>query len=231
MGVSVVNPVLATHPSCQRACSEKDNRYTLPTISFYSVLSGDAVQIIKGRLQQESFVRSNFFDLRPPGISPSLLVIHNISLPPGEFGGNGIASLFTGNLNPNDHPFYADIAHLRVSAHCVVSRDGSLVQYVNFNDRAWHAGVSVFQGQSNCNNFSIGIELEGTDTLPFSDAQYATLIPLSAAIMQHYPDITLGRIVGHSDIAFGRKTDPGEAFDWCRYRQELVEYRNNHGIN
>lgn len=189
------------------------------------------MQIIKGRLQQESFVQSDFFDQRPDGVQASLLVIHNISLPPGEFGGQGIEALFTGKLNPNDHPFYAEIAHLRVSAHCVVSRSGNVVQYVNFNDRAWHAGVSVFQGQTNCNHFSIGIELEGTDNLPFTDAQYAKLIPLSAAIMQQYPSITLGRIVGHSDIAFGRKTDPGKEFDWCRYRQELVKYRKNNGVN
>ena len=189
------------------------------------------MQIIKGRLQQESFVKSDFFDERPKGVQPSVLVLHNISLPPGEFGGKGIEELFTGTLNPNEHPFYAQIAHLRVSAHCVVQRNGDVVQYVNFNDRAWHAGLSVFQGQTNCNNFSIGIEIEGTDTLPYTEAQYAKLIPLSAAIMQQYPDITLGRIVGHSDIAFGRKTDPGEAFDWCRFRQELVKYRKNHGVN
>ena len=124
-------------------------------------------------------------------------------------------------LNPNEHPFYKEIAGIRVSAHCVIYRTGEVEQFVPFNKRAWHAGFSTFQGRSRCNDFTIGIELEGTDTLPYTDAQYEQLSKLSKFILQQYPQISLGRIVGHNDIAPGRKTDPGVAFDWPRYRQSL----------
>ncbi|MDB2330897.1 1,6-anhydro-N-acetylmuramyl-L-alanine amidase AmpD [Alteromonas sp.] len=161
------------------------------------------------------------YDERPAGAEVSLLVIHNISLPPSQFGTSGIRQLFTGTLNPSEHPFYKDIAGLRVSAHCVIYRTGKVEQFVPFNARAWHAGVSTFQGVSRCNDFSIGIELEGTDTLPYTDEQYQTLSEVSNFIRSHYPRITLGRIVGHNDIAPGRKTDPGCAFDWARFRTSL----------
>jgi AmpD protein len=150
-----------------------------------------------------------------------LLVIHNISLPPSQFGTSGIRDLFTGKLDPNAHPFYKEIAGLRVSAHCVIYRTGEVEQFVPFDKRAWHAGVSIFQGITRCNDFSIGIELEGTDELPYTDEQYHALTALSEFIIKHYPRISLGRIVGHNDIAPGRKTDPGVAFDWARYRVNL----------
>lgn len=151
-----------------------------------------------------------------------MLVIHNISLPPSQFGTSGIRDLFMGELDPTAHPFYQEIAGLRVSAHCVIYRTGKVEQFVPFNERAWHAGLSTFQGKSRCNDFSIGIELEGTDTLAYTNEQYAALTELTEFIVKHYPDITLGRIVGHDDIAPGRKTDPGQAFDWARYRKSLT---------
>ena len=167
---------------------------------------------------------SPFFDERPDENNVSVLVIHNISLPPGQFGTQGIEQLFTGTLDPKEHPFYAEIAHLRVSAHCVIRRDGRVEQYVPFNKRAWHAGVSSFRGREKCNDFAIGIELEGTDELPYTTEQYQALEAVSEQIISLYPGITLGRIVGHNDIAPGRKTDPGVAFNWAGYRQALSKY-------
>lgn len=160
---------------------------------------------------------SPHFDERP-NMPISLLVIHNISLPPGEFGGNAIRDFFCGRLDASEHLFFQQIAALRVSAHAVIYRTGEIEQFVDYAKRAWHAGVSSFQGQSRCNDFSIGIELEGTDSLPYTDAQYRGLIALTRSLQQQYPLITIGRIVGHNDIAPGRKTDPGFAFDWCRFR-------------
>ncbi|WP_371190241.1 1,6-anhydro-N-acetylmuramyl-L-alanine amidase AmpD [Thalassotalea ponticola] len=151
----------------------------------------------------------------------SLLVIHNISLPPGQFGGPYITDLFMGRLNPAEHDYFVDIYQLKVSAHVLVRRDGSVIQYVPFHKRAWHAGVSCFQGREKCNDFSIGIELEGTDTAPYTDAQYASLATITQAIQAHYPDITEQRITGHCDIAPGRKTDPGQSFDWHCFRRTL----------
>ena len=151
----------------------------------------------------------------------SLLVVHGISLPPGEFGGPWIDDLFLGRLDPTAHPYFTSIHQLRVSAHCLIRRDGELVQYVPFGARAWHAGVSSWEGREACNDFSIGIELEGTDEQPYSDAQYEVLSGLSRTISRHYPAITAQRIVGHCDIAPGRKTDPGDSFEWQRYRQML----------
>lgn len=157
---------------------------------------------------------------RPQG-EVSLLVIHGISLPPGEFGGPWIGDLFLGRLDPEAHPYFASIASLQVSAHCLIRRDGELVQFVSFNERAWHAGVSEFAGRSACNDFSIGIELEGTDTSGYTEEQYRQLVAVSRCLMCHYLDITPERIVGHSDIAPGRKTDPGPGFDWALYRAML----------
>jgi AmpD protein len=151
----------------------------------------------------------------------SLLVVHGISLPPGEFGGPWIDDLFMGRLDPEAHPYFAGIHQLRVSAHCLIRRDGELVQYVPFGARAWHAGISRWEGREACNDFSIGIELEGTDELPYSDVQYEVLAGLSRTISRHYPAITAQRIVGHCDIAPGRKTDPGGSFEWQRYRKAL----------
>jgi len=163
---------------------------------------------------------------RPDG-EISLLVIHNISLPPGQFGGQGIRRLFTNCLDPDEHPYYREIHQLEVSAHLLIGRDGELTQFVPFDRRAWHAGRSCFQGREACNDFSIGIELEGADDIPYSEQQYAALIGVTRALMGAYPDIGPQRICGHSDIAPGRKTDPGPAFDWRRYRRALSAYQES----
>ena len=175
-----------------------------------------------GILKQADFVPSPHFNSRPANCEINLLVIHNISLPPGQFGGPFIEDLFTGNLDKEVHPFFEEIHQLQVSAHFLIRRDGKVIQFVPIQDRAWHAGLSSFQGQGNCNDNSIGIELEGTDDIPYSEAQYSALIELSEAIVEACPGITLGRIVGHQDIAPGRKTDPGSAFDWALFRSRLV---------
>jgi N-acetyl-anhydromuramoyl-L-alanine amidase len=174
-----------------------------------------------GLLARARQVLSPHFDARPPGSVPDLIVIHGISLPPGEFGGAFIDQLFTGNLDPQGHPFFRDAARLRVSSHVLIRRDGSIVQYVPFQARAWHAGESQYEGRSVCNVFSVGIELEGTDDLPYEDAQYESLSHLIRALLAAYPSLSSKRIVGHSDIAPGRKTDPGGAFDWQRLRRSL----------
>jgi AmpD protein len=161
-------------------------------------------------------VRSSNRDARPPGIAITLIVVHGISLPPGEFGGEGIAKLFANRLDPRGHPYYASIAHIKVSAHFLVRRDGELVQFVGCNDRAWHAGASSWEGREGCNDFSIGIELEGTDDVPYTAAQYTRLARLVRALRRTYP---ITDIAGHSDIAPSRKTDPGPAFDWPRLRR------------
>ncbi len=145
-------------------------------------------------------------------------MIHAISLPPGQFGGPGIEQLFTNRLDPAAHPYYREVAGLRVSSHFLVRRDGSLVQFVACGRRAWHAGVSVWQGRERCNDFSIGVELEGTDEQAFEDAQYTRLVALTQALRGRYPVTDLA---GHADIAPGRKTDPGPYFDWARYRGAL----------
>ena len=160
-------------------------------------------------------------DERPGDSGISLLVIHNISLPPGEFGGPWIDKLFTNTLAADAHPYFNDIAALEVSAHLLIERDGTVAQYVSFLKRAWHAGASCFDGCERCNDYSIGIELEGADEVPYTDAQYAALASVAEGILHTYPDITPGRIVGHSDVAPGRKTDPGPAFDWARFRTLL----------
>ncbi|MBT0585545.1 1,6-anhydro-N-acetylmuramyl-L-alanine amidase AmpD [Alteromonas oceanisediminis] len=165
---------------------------------------------------------SPFADERASSTEPNLLVVHNISLPPGEFGGDDVERLFLGTLDAKKHPFFAEIAHLTVSAHLFIRRDGELIQFVPLTRRAWHAGVSSFQGQVKCNDFSIGIELEGTDVTPYTDTQYEVLTAVTQAIQAAYPAISLGRIVGHNDIAPGRKTDPGASFDWARFRQTIM---------
>jgi AmpD protein len=165
---------------------------------------------------------STHWDQRPEGTPIDLLVIHNISLPPGEFGGPWIDDLFLGRLDPLAHPYFALAAAARVSAHLLIRRDGHLVQYVPFALRAWHAGRSCFQGREGCNDFSIGIELERDDHTPFEPHQYRTLIRATRTIMAQYPAIGPERIRGHSDIAPGRKTDPGPYFDWTRYLTALT---------
>jgi AmpD protein len=151
------------------------------------------------------------YDERPNGEEPSLLVIHAISLPPGEFGGDGVFQLFTNVLDAGAHPYFAQIKHLRVSAHFFIRRDGELIQFVPCNARAWHAGISEWQGRQRCNDFSIGIELEGADDQQFAPPQYARLLELIGALRARYP---ISSIAGHSDIAPDRKTDPGPFFEW-----------------
>ena len=176
------------------------------------------VDVSTGLLVGVKQVLSPFFDERPAGVAPDLIVLHGISLPPGEFGGPWIARLFTGNLPPDAHPEFRERAGLRVSAHVLIRRDGELVQFVPFGARAWHAGRSSWQGRDACNDYSIGIECEGTDEVPYEDAQYAALRALLPRLLEAYPKITPERIVGHSNVAPGRKTDPGDSFDWARVR-------------
>jgi AmpD protein len=164
------------------------------------------------------FVPSPHCDERPEGETISLLLIHSISLPPGEFGGPHIDDLFLGRLDPQSHPYFREIAGLRVSSHFLIRRDGELVQYVPCELRAWHAGESRWKGRERCNDFSIGIELEGADDVPFSESQYATLAGLTRAIFERYGELD---IAGHSDVAPDRKTDPGPFFDWERYRASV----------
>lgn len=164
------------------------------------------------------WVASPNCDPRPDGADISLLVIHSISLPPGQFGGSDVANLFLNRLDPAAHPYFATIASLKVSAHFLIGRNGALTQYVPCELRAWHAGVSSWQGRERCNDFSIGIELEGTDDTPFEAAQYDTLAHLTRALFARYGSLDLA---GHSDIAPGRKTDPGPHFDWARYRESV----------
>lgn len=152
-------------------------------------------------------------DSRPSETTVDMIVIHNISLPPNQYGGPGVVQLFTNQLIPGEHPYYAEIAHLKVSSHFFIRRSGELLQFVSCEQRAWHAGQSQWQGRERCNDFSVGIELEGSDFEPFEDGQYATLQALVEALKHRYP---IQHIVGHSDIAPGRKTDPGPFFDWQR---------------
>ena len=158
-------------------------------------------------------IRSPNHDARPGGAAVTLVVVHGISLPPGEFGGEGIVRLFTNRLDAAGHPYYASLASVRVSAHFLIRRHGELLQFVSCNDRAWHAGVSAWKGRAHCNDFSIGVELEGTDDRPYAAAQYTMLARLVRALRRAYP---IADVVGHSDVAPARKTDPGPAFDWAR---------------
>lgn len=163
-------------------------------------------------------IESPNHDARPAGEAVRLIVIHNISLPPGEFGGPGVEQLFTNQLDPDEHPYYAGIRDLRVSSHFFIRRDGELIQFVSCGARAWHAGASSWRGRERCNDFSLGIELEGTDESPFTDAQYARLAQLVKRLSQAYP---IEGTAGHSDIAPGRKSDPGPCFDWERLNSLL----------
>jgi len=167
-------------------------------------------------LQPVNRVPSPNADDRPPGCDIDLIVIHGISLPPGCFGGGEIQALFCNTLDPRAHNYFTGLQDLRVSAHLLIDREGVLTQFVSFQRRAWHAGASRFQGRESCNDFSIGIELEGTDFVVYTQAQYQALIQVLKLLMSAYPGITRERIVGHCDIAGGRKTDPGGAFDWQR---------------
>ncbi|OOG22896.1 N-acetylmuramoyl-L-alanine amidase [Thioalkalivibrio denitrificans] len=173
------------------------------------------VDVPSGWLEGARRVPSPNHDARPEGVRPELIVIHAISLPPGEFGGPWIDRLFTNRLDPQAHPFFREIAGLEVSAHLLIRRDGELVQYVPFHLRAWHAGVSSWRGREGCNDFSIGIELEGCDDRPFEDVQYERLAGAILALRRAYPSIAPDSLTGHADIAPERKTDPGPHFRWA----------------
>ena len=175
-----------------------------------------------GRVSGVRLVPTANCDERPAGCVVDLLVIHHISLPPGDFGGPGILDLFTNRLDPAAHPYYASLTAVRVSAHFLIRRDGEVIQFVPCALRAWHAGASSWRGRTRCNDFSIGIELEGTGETPFTAAQYAALAKLTRGLKARYP---IADIVGHSDIAPGRKEDPGPSFDWARYRAMLAPVR------
>lgn len=180
-----------------------------------------AIDQATGLLMDILYVPSPNCDERPVDTEISLIVVHGISLPPGKFGGPYIEQLFTNRLDSSAHPFFASIKGLEVSAHILIRRDGEVIQFVPFRRRAWHAGKSSFQDRKRCNDFSIGIELEGTDTEPYTEAQYSQLADLIECLMRNYPAITPEHITGHSDIAPKRKTDPGPAFDWAKLHHEL----------
>ena len=181
------------------------------------------VDLTTGLLDAARQAPSPNCDDRPAGSPIDLIVIHGISLPPGEFGGSWIDALFANTLDPRVHPYFQTIAGLSVSAHLLVRRDGEIVQYVPFQRRAWHAGESAYRNRRRCNDFSIGIELEGADHRPYDERQYPVLAALIIALRAAYPTITPERLAGHADIAPGRKTDPGPAFDWIRLRRLLGE--------
>jgi len=183
------------------------------------------VDLATGLLTGVRQVLSPNYDARPAGVVAELIVIHGISLPPREFGGPWIDRMFSGNLPADAHPFFRDLAQARLSAHAMIRRSGEIVQYVPLHARAWHAGVSQFQGRPGCNDFSIGIELEGVDDVPYEERQYIELTRLIGALLAAYPSLAAQRIVGHCDIAPGRKTDPGPAFDWERLRASLQTAR------
>ena len=179
-----------------------------------------------GLIQPAVHCESPNQDERPEGCEPQLVVVHGISLPPGKFGGDGIKRLFCNCLDWEEHPYYQEIRGMQVSSHLLIQRDGVLVQFVPFVRRAWHAGASRFRGRSRCNDFSIGIELEGTDDQPYEDIQYAQLVAAVRSIIDAYPAISARSIAGHCDISPGRKTDPGPAFDWLRLYDGLASQSN-----
>jgi len=176
-------------------------------------------------LEEVTQLPSDHYDEREGNNIIDLLVIHNISLPPAEnendFNNDNVEKFFTGVLDSNLHPYFLSIAELRVSAHLYIKRTGKIIQFVPLNKRAWHAGASEFKGRTRCNDFSIGIELQGTDLLPYTSQQYEALNKVSKQIQAIYPEINMDNIVGHCDIAPGRKTDPGSSFDWERYKSRL----------
>lgn len=185
-------------------------------LSQYLIAVAAGIDTVTGLLRGARQVPSPNHDERPGGILPELIVVHGISLPPNQFGGPWIDGLFTNTLPPDEHPYFATIAQLKVSSHALIRRDGEVVQYVPFHMRAWHAGASSYQGRERCNDFSVGIELEGADETPYEPAQYRMLSAVILELCAAYPSLSLSHIAGHSDIAPERKTDPGPAFDWQR---------------
>ena len=172
-----------------------------------------------GWIQSAEIVASPNFNERPAGTEIRLIVVHGISLPPGQYGGGYVQDFFCNRLDASQHPYFNEICDLQVSAHCLIERNGTLVQFVSFNDRAWHAGESNWCGKTGCNDFSIGIELEGTDDQGYTEPQYRVLAALVNSLRKRFPGIGADGIAGHSDIAPGRKTDPGPAFDWAKLKQ------------
>jgi len=193
-------------------CAMRSHRSASAAAEFLAVDAGT------GLLTGVRHVPSPNCDDRPPGMLPDLIVVHGISLPPGEYGGPWIDRLFTNSLPHEAHPYFETVAGLRVSSHLLIRRDGAVVQYVPLHRRAWHAGASSWQGRERCNDFSIGIEVEGSDHETYDSTQYAMLARVITLLCRSYPTLSLDRVVGHSDIAPGRKTDPGPAFDWPRLR-------------
>ncbi|MGX5700427.1 1,6-anhydro-N-acetylmuramyl-L-alanine amidase AmpD [Acinetobacter kookii] len=181
-------------------------------------------QVIDGQLIGARQVASPNYNQRPEQIEIQLVVVHNISLPPSQFGGGYIEQFFQNQLDWSQHPYFQSIEGMQVSAHLLILRSGEVLQFVNFNDRAWHAGRSTYLGKKECNDYSIGIELEGSDDLPFDEVQYAVLAQVTAALQVAYPKI-LQHLAGHSDIAPGRKTDPGPFFDWVKFRTLLQQHK------
>ena len=182
-----------------------------------------STSIQQGLLSAANFIASPNKNSRPNPSDIRLIIVHGISLPPEQFGEGWIDDFFLNRLDPNQHPYFQEICGLEVSSHLLIRRDGSVTQYVPFHERAWHAGLSSYKGQENCNDFSIGIELEGTDYIPYTDEQYVELACCCKALFEHYKTLSAESIVGHSDVAPGRKTDPGESFDWERFRRLLGE--------
>jgi len=178
------------------------------------------INVQTGLLDQALFKPTDHCDERPEQVDIDTIIIHNISLPPGEFGGSAIEEFFCGELDRQAHPYFAEIAHLRVAPHILIKRNGDIIQFVPFHLRAWHAGESNFQGRARCNDFSIGIELEGSDIQPFEDIQYIQLSAMTNALLSMY-HLSRDRIVGHADVAPGRKTDPGPMFDWDYFKGNL----------
>lgn len=181
------------------------------------IVPGDlAVDSVTGLIEPSRFSKSPNKDARPGGTAIDMIVLHSISLPPGEFGGDEVEALFLNELDWDAHPYFEEIRGLQVSAHLLIRRDGELLQFVPFTERAWHSGDSCFRGRSRCNDFSIGIEIEGEDETPYEDRQYEVLTNVVSALTKAYPDITPRQIAGHCDVAPDRKSDPGPAFDWLR---------------
>lgn len=172
-----------------------------------------------GWLRSVEVIESPNFDARPDNTDIKLVVVHGISLPPGEYGGGHIQKFFCNQLDANEHGYFESICSMTVSAHCLIERDGKLIQFVSFHDRAWHAGESSWRGVAACNDFSVGIELEGCDDQAYTEDQYHSLSKLVTTLKMKFPDISDDAVTGHSDIAPGRKTDPGPAFDWTRLNQ------------
>ena len=181
-----------------------------------------SIDLKSGLIQEARQVPSPNFDDRPPRCQPELIIIHGISLPPGEFGGQWIDRLFTNCLDPTAHPYFREIAELQVSSHLLIQRDGELVQYVPLWKRAWHAGASCYKDRDQCNDFSVGIELEGVDTVAYTEEQYEVLCGTVGALQATIESLANAPIVGHEDVAPDRKTDPGPAFDWSRFRDQLA---------